>query len=203
MTLQRFVYHLYGQENTNDVNAARYEIFTKGKFSEDLLPPTLDVLQLHIRRANYQCYIWKHATRALLNMPDPVNHGWIINDESLAILWMTLPIAPDSILCFVNCSCKKGCSNARCSCRKASLQCSELCRCKECTNKAHGLPGSSSDSDDSSDDDDGAQVEFSDNENECSDCSDVDESANEPEVISEWETSIVYTETDTELSSLD
>ena len=62
----------------------------------------------------------------------------------------------------------------------------------------------SSDSDDSSDDEDekGAKVEFSDNENEYSKCG-VDESANEPEVISEWETSIVYTKTDTELSSLD
>ena len=30
--------------------------------------------------------------------------------------------------------------------------------------------------------------------------SDEDESANEPGIISEWETSVVYTETDTELS---
>lgn len=89
---------------------------------------------------------------------------------------------------------QKRCSNARCSCRKASLQCSELCRYKECTNKSQDLPCSSSDSDDSSDDEGkkGAQVEFSDNEKEYSECSDIDESANEPEVISEWETSIVY-----------
>ena len=84
-TLQRFVRHLFSQEKKSD-----------------LLPPTLDVLQLHIRRANYQCFIWKYATQAFLNMPDPVNNSWVFNDESLEILWMTLPIAPDSILCFAN-----------------------------------------------------------------------------------------------------
>ena len=45
-------------------------------------------------------------------------------------------------------------------------------------------------------------MEFSDNEKEYSECSDIDESANEPEVISEWETSIAYTRTDTELHLL-
>ena len=113
---------------------------------------------------------------------------------------MTLPIAPDSILCFVNCSCKKGCSNARCSCQKASLKCSELCRCKEWTNKTHRLSDIADDSDSSdSDSDEGhAQVEFSDSESEYSDCD-----VNEPDIISEWETSVVYTETDTEFSSYD
>ena len=47
---------------------------------------------------------------------------------------MSLP--PDSILCFVNCSCVKGCSTPRCSCKKASLGCSDLCRCKECQNNS-------------------------------------------------------------------
>ena len=47
---------------------------------------------------------------------------------------MTLPITPDSVLSFINCSCTKGCSTNRCSCKKASLKCSDLCRCKDCQN---------------------------------------------------------------------
>ena len=59
--LQRFVCHLYGYDRENDVNTTRYSIFKKGKFSEELLPPTEDVLLLHIKRSNYQAYIWRHS----------------------------------------------------------------------------------------------------------------------------------------------
>ena len=39
----------------------------------------------------------------------------------MAIDWMTIPAAPDSVLEFVNCQCKKGCDSRRCSCVKASF----------------------------------------------------------------------------------
>jgi len=121
--LQRFVCHLYCYDRTDDVNTTRYTIFKKGKFSEEMLPPTEDGLLLHIKS-----YIWRHAMDNFLHMPDPGFHGWVYNEENddLEIKWMSLPIAPDSILCFANCSCVKGCSTFRCSCKKASLRCSDL-----------------------------------------------------------------------------
>ena len=108
--LRRFVCHLYGYDGVDDVNATRYPIFKKGKFSEELLPPTEDVLLLHIRRSNYQAYIWRHSMENFLDMPDPRIHGWVFDtpNDALEVKWMSLLLAPDSILCFINCSCAKG-----------------------------------------------------------------------------------------------
>ena len=49
---------------------------------------------------------------------------------------MTLPVAPDSVLEIVNCSCKTGCKSNRCSCKKSNLSCTDLCECSDsCKNK--------------------------------------------------------------------
>ena len=41
-----------------------------------------------------------------------------------------LPPASDAVLHLVKCSCKKDrCANNRCKCRKAGLQCTDLCSC--------------------------------------------------------------------------
>ena len=41
-----------------------------------------------------------------------------------------LPPAPDAVLHLVKCGCKKDCcGNNRCKCRKAGLQCTDLCSC--------------------------------------------------------------------------
>ena len=42
--------------------------------------------------------------------------------------------APDEILENVECSCKKGCASNRCSCVKANLSCTSLCKCLDCSN---------------------------------------------------------------------
>lgn len=197
--LQRFVCHLYGYDSADDVNTIRYTIFKSGKYSEEQLPPTEDVLYLHIKRSNYQAYIWRHCMENSLNMPDPNTHGWYVNDESgdLEIKWMSLPLAPDSILCHVNCSCTKGCSTARCSCKKSSLRCSDLCRCKDCQNSPL----------EDEEDEEELTEEHYDKDSDESDSDDeeepdTDEAADESRIVSEWETSVVYTETDTEESEL-
>ena len=109
------------------------------KIFEELLPPTEDVLLLHIKRSNYQAYIWRHSMGNFLNMPDPRIHGWVFNgqNDDLEVRGMSLPLALDRILCFVNCFYAKGCSTARCCCKKASfIGCSDLSRCKECQNNS-------------------------------------------------------------------
>ena len=62
------------------------------------------------------------------NAPAISNHGWKVEDERVSIQWVNLAPAPDSILAFVNCSCKKGCENNRCSCFRTNMQCSDLCK---------------------------------------------------------------------------
>ena len=40
----------------------------------------------------------------------------------------TLQPAPDSILKLISCACKKECTSGKCSCKKAGIQCSILCK---------------------------------------------------------------------------
>ena len=37
---------------------------------------------------------------------------------------------PDHLLEFVNCGCTSGCDLNRCGCKRANLQCTELCKCR-------------------------------------------------------------------------
>lgn len=146
--LSSYVCHLYGFEECSDVNYVRYQLFKRGKYEEELLPPNQDSLDQHALRANFQCYIWRHAMQPMLHLPSFYNHGWKLDGEgNVAVDWMTIPAAPDSILEFVNCKCTKGCENRRCSCVKASLKCSDLCQCIDCKN--HSEDREENDEDDS------------------------------------------------------
>ena len=133
-SLNHYVCQLYGHKETDDVNRVRFVIFKSGKFSEESLPPTEDSLLLHTRRANYQAYIWRNAVTPILRLPSASDHGWEVSNDGLEITWTSLPVAPDSLLSFISCGCKSGCSSNRCSCKKASLKCSDLCKCKDCEN---------------------------------------------------------------------
>ena len=135
--LHDFVCHLYGFEGHSDINRVRFEMFKSGKFDEELLPPNEDSLDQHISRAHFQCYIWRRSTQPILNLPSFCDHGWKVDTEgNVSIDWMKLPVAPDSILEFINCKCKKGCATRRCSCVKSSMKCSDLCACgTSCENK--------------------------------------------------------------------
>lgn len=145
--LVKYVCHLYGYEHESDVNMVRYQAFTSGKFEEESLPPNTDSLTMHIHRAAYQCHIWRNATLPELNTGNITDHGWGIDEDGIVyVKWMNMLPAPASILEFVNCKCTKGCANNRCSCRKSSLQCTELCKCQDCQN-SEGANDESDDSD--------------------------------------------------------
>ena len=147
--LYGFVCHLYGHEGWSDVNSVRYEMFKGGKYDEELLPPNQDSLDYDMRRANYQCYIWRHAVQPILRLPDFCDHGWKLDEEgNVTINWMSLAPVPDSVLEFVNCKCKKGYENNRCSYVKAAMKCYDLCKCIGCKNSSTNIMDSlESDSD--------------------------------------------------------
>lgn len=111
-------------------------MFTKGKFGEDCLPPNKDALLLHISRANYVSYIWHRCLSPSINAPDFCDHGWQMDGNGdLSVKWLSCLPAMDNILESASCSCKTGCKNNRCSCRKEEFTCTELCSRKDCENK--------------------------------------------------------------------
>ena len=112
----------------------QYQLFKSGKYSDDSLPPDSDSLRQHIKRANFQALAWNRCLLARLQLPSAAGNGWKLKDGQLEIVWTTRPSAPESLLEYVNCKCQSGCKTKRCGCLKSGLQCTDLCRCKDCHN---------------------------------------------------------------------
>ena len=88
-TIQAMICHLYGMPEETDVNKVWYKRFRKASTPEpQQLPPTQDELLQHVKRANYQSYIWKRALFVNPDIQDPDGHGWRKNDGILEVVWM-------------------------------------------------------------------------------------------------------------------
>ena len=115
--IQEMVAEFYGVKSCPSINEARYRKFcTKNKVPEPhKLPPTEDELLLHCQRANYVMCIWKSALSANNQYPTPEGRGWLLTNGILETKWMSQKPAPDSLLEFLSCGCKKsGCRNNMC-----------------------------------------------------------------------------------------
>ena len=114
------------------INEMRKLIFCQRNQNVEMLPPSQNALFQHCRQAMFQASIWATAHDATVIEPDPCLHGWRQSDSrpsSLIPEWVT--IAPVALVCaeLVKCGCCKPCAVA-CSCKKHSLACTSLCKCK-------------------------------------------------------------------------
>ena len=135
--IQEMVAEFYSVKSCPSINDARYRKFcTKNKVPEPhKLPPTKDELLLHSQRANYVTCIWKSALSANDMSPTPERHGWLLRNGMLETNWMSQKPAPDTLLEFLSCGCKKsGCQNNMCICIANGLKCTDICSCTDCTN---------------------------------------------------------------------
>ena len=73
------------------------------------LPPCEDCLYQHAARANYQAALWRHTLQASPIIPSPVRQGWSMEDGQLAVMWQNGPHAPEVVIEFLACKCKKSC----------------------------------------------------------------------------------------------
>lgn len=134
----RFVCLLYDQRTESfNVNELRYKLFTQKSISGEKLPPSLDALILHLKRVNYQIYIWKHACTPILNLPSPIGNGWTNGTyKTIQLDMMSQNPIPDEITELTHCGCKTGCKTNRCRCKKLNLACFDACLCGDsCHNK--------------------------------------------------------------------
>ena len=147
--IEHLVCHLYGMPNEVDVNNGRYKTFCKSKTPEPhQLPPTKDELLQHVKRANYQSYIWKRAFMVNPDVPSPTGHGWSENDSHLEIVWMENQPAPESLLELVVCNCRRAKCADNCQCRILSMECTDVCKCAgNCENIVYDSDSSESDLD--------------------------------------------------------
>ena len=85
--MERFVCALYNDPRCNDVNELGYKLFCKSKnLQSHQLPPTKGALtyMYHLKRANYQAFLWKHALETQTNQA-PDGHGWQMKEGQLEI----------------------------------------------------------------------------------------------------------------------
>ena len=121
---------------TTDLDKLRYKLFSRKNCESSKLPPTMDSALEHIKRVNYQCYIWKNARIGYHSLPSPVGNGWMNdNTDSIIPKLMNQKPAPDTVLELIVCNCERGCQR-RCSCKKALHPCTDGCGydSNECTN---------------------------------------------------------------------
>ena len=147
--LEEVVCRVYNDNQCKLVNDLRYKIFCKGKnVQSHQLPPTSAALRYHLKRANYQAFLWKKALQPRIDQ-EPVNHGWQLKEGRLEIVWTDLAPAPQAVMSFVCCGCRGTCQTRRCSCVNNGLPCTEACTCSEdCMNSATDLEDNDDDADD-------------------------------------------------------
>lgn len=120
---------LYGaNKSTKDLNELRFLKFNITTARQSLnknielacLPPTSDAARYHSLRVYHQIQEW------IGNVIPPTTWGWKKQGEALHPIQTDKPIAPEFILKLIFCNCKTDCRKL-CSCRRANLNCSNLC----------------------------------------------------------------------------
>ena len=148
-----FICNLYPslKKTSTSVDELRYLMFCQRKQKSELLPPTSGSLILHLKRANYQAFVWRNSLVALQELPSPEYHGWAIEDEALKPVLMDKDPAPRGILELTTCNCKKSACRSHCSCNINGLSCTEACFCmadvESCRNPHRVVPFCSESSD--------------------------------------------------------
>ncbi len=98
-------------------------------------------------------FIWKNILSNVLNLPSPSESGWVFEGKKLVVQWMTRPCAPEGLLQNVTRGCKTECQNQQCSCIRASLKCTEVCKCINYSNQDEAAAQYGQEDEISSDDD--------------------------------------------------
>ena len=118
--------------NAITVDEARREMFVKDGRDLETIPPISAALLQHTVRAAYiAVHVWNNALVSSPDLPQPNEWGWIrTGDDGYKPLWTKLPEASKVIRQLVKCKCnpENGCTG-RCTCIKADLPCTELCKC--------------------------------------------------------------------------
>ena len=135
-TADSFFLPLYGQNScTTMMRQSTHSRSRKKPPPLKKLPPTDDNLQLHVLRAHLQMLLWKAADQR--DPPEEAcdigNFGWTIEGSTITPAVSTVPVAPQTLLDVVSCSCTaedKACNGARCSCNRAGLSCTDYCKCE-------------------------------------------------------------------------
>ena len=149
---RQFVVALYDPKKKfkgshSSLNELRFRLAAQISMSIAKLPPSEPSFRQHVRRASWQTKTWTTAHIPMPEISEPANNGWITQDGLLTPQYFEGPTALDKMKDFY-CGCmgKTMCSDEeKCPCHKASVACSEICRCEgaeQCHNTSNSEGGS-------------------------------------------------------------
>ena len=126
---------------------------TKGKLSSApslaALPPTKEAFGLNVKRAHYQCVLWKYALCCDPPTVGVTEFGYQRNEEERSLEPVMLPpdvdVIPPQIRKILSCNCQADtpCAKGNCTCRNANIGCSIFCKCyvsENCMNPLSSKP---------------------------------------------------------------
>ena len=117
--IEQFLCYLHGTPEQPTVNHVRLQLFGKAKKGLEILPPTIDALELHTERANYhEAKIWLKTHQEHIGVPSPIDTAAWKESGYIEAVWTRLPPIPDACLELVTCGCKLKCRIAQCTCFK-------------------------------------------------------------------------------------
>ena len=131
--IERFVRICYNRvSELHSVNAERKFLFTKKGRDISSIPPSQAALHEHVKRVVYQGgHCWGKTLNLQQNLPDPSHWGWKKSNGKWIPVWTTIDQASRAMRELIKCGCKLECTQGRCKCKKAGLQCTALCACED------------------------------------------------------------------------
>ena len=129
-SIERFLISSYSPTCPYDqLDKARQYIFSRTSRGFDYLPPTRAALVEHIKRATLQAGDWSQCLVPLQERANPSDWGWEDAGDVWVPFWTSLECASTAMRNeLIRCSCTVRCTG-NCSCTKAGLRCTSLCRC--------------------------------------------------------------------------
>ncbi|KAG0714834.1 hypothetical protein GWK47_013366 [Chionoecetes opilio] len=104
--------------------------------TEDSSSYTSEAFVENVKRAHFQACIWRSALTGEAPDMDPLENGWVSDDDFGVLMPVTLPsqteIAPAAVMKLIQCGCSSEtpCSTERCGCVAGQMSCSAFCRCR-------------------------------------------------------------------------
>ena len=141
------------------LDTVRQEIWINTLENNSVLP-SRECLRLRGQNLSFQLKVWTQATKPLMEVPDPLTHGWEKTESGFRMI----PDSQENIkkqatvfeTVMKKCKCKKSqCKNGKCACFKSDQNCSSFCDCENCCNphaKEVQTPIEDSDSDEETED---------------------------------------------------
>lgn len=115
----------------SDLNAMRVELALLKQSSIEKIPPSLPAFIQHLKRCNWQAFIWYNAHIPLITIPEPTEYGWQLCEGQLTPIYFDGPTSLEILQQYM-CDCSSrssSCTTIVSVPRCQSTICSKICKC--------------------------------------------------------------------------